>query len=76
MLLLADENFPLPTIEELRRDGHDDCVGTHQCSRRERFSSARSCCIPDNFDVRSAIFLLCKKKVLIPQKTEHIMGCR
>jgi predicted nuclease of predicted toxin-antitoxin system len=23
MLLLADENFPLPTIEELRRDGCD-----------------------------------------------------
>ena len=23
MLLLADENFPLPTIEELRRDQHD-----------------------------------------------------
>jgi predicted nuclease of predicted toxin-antitoxin system len=23
MRLLADENFPLPTLEELRRDGHD-----------------------------------------------------
>ena len=23
MRLLADENFPLPAIEELRRDGHD-----------------------------------------------------
>ena len=23
MLLLADENFPLPTITNLRRDGHE-----------------------------------------------------
>jgi hypothetical protein len=33
MLLLADENFPKPLVEELRADGHDvlwartDCIG-------------------------------------------------
>jgi predicted nuclease of predicted toxin-antitoxin system len=42
MLILADENFPLPTVEALRADGHDvlwvrsDCPGYPDAALLER----------------------------------------
>lgn len=42
MLILADENFPLPTVEALRADGHDvlwvrtDCPGRADAVLLER----------------------------------------
>jgi hypothetical protein len=55
MRLVADENFPLPTIEALRRAGHDvtwvrtDCPGTkdaalpRQLAFRRTSSTASGC---------------------------------
>jgi hypothetical protein len=39
MRLFADENFPLPTVEALRKAGHDVTWAGTELSRREGLSS-------------------------------------